>query len=109
MHEEGSGASSSALNMEGRESRNKNRNKNQRGRSKSKGRSKSRNRQGNNSIISNEARKTSSAGIVARWVTTLVSVNLERRTMARAVQIVFQRRQTIALFAHLKARWNLGC
>jgi hypothetical protein len=60
-------------------------------------------------VINSEARKTSSAGIVARWVTILVNVNLERRTMARAVQIVFQRRYTIALFAHWKARWNLGC
>ena len=43
MREEGFGAStSSALNMEGRESRNRNRNTNQRGRSKSRGKSKSR-------------------------------------------------------------------
>jgi len=43
MREEGSGASSSALNMEGRESRNRNWNRNQRGRSKSRRRSKSKN------------------------------------------------------------------
>jgi acyl-activating enzyme 14 len=49
MREEGLGASSSALNMEGRESRNRNRNKNQRGKSKSRGRSKSKNHQCNNS------------------------------------------------------------
>ncbi|KAK0578941.1 hypothetical protein LWI29_018731 [Acer saccharum] len=49
MHEEGSGASSLALNMEGKKGRNKNQNRNQWGRSKSRGRSKSKNRQGNNS------------------------------------------------------------
>jgi len=49
MREEGLGASSSALNMEGKESRNRNWNRDQRSRSKSRGRSKSRNRQGNNS------------------------------------------------------------
>ena len=49
MREEGSGASSSALNMVGKESINRIRNRNQWGRSKSMGKSKSRNHQGNNS------------------------------------------------------------
>ncbi len=61
-------------------------------------------------VISSEARKTSSVGIVARWVTTLVSVNLERRMMARAVQIVFQRRQNclICAFESKMESWVLN-
>ncbi len=57
MREEGSGASSSALNVEGKESRNMNRNRDQRGRSKSRRRSKSRNRQGNNSSNQQRSKK----------------------------------------------------
>ena len=40
-------------------------------------------------VISNEERKTSSVGIVARWVTTQLSVGLARRTVVRAVRTVF--------------------